>query len=63
MKPPLHQTTKLVAGLNLCRVEKSSTVVQRQKVDLVLSNPIDNAIAAHNDLSDVFDSQLANNSP
>ena len=53
----------LGAGLNLCGVEKSSPVVKGQKVDLVVSNPVDNATAAHNDFSNVFDSQLRNNSP
>ena len=38
-------------------------MVQGQKVDLVLSNPIDDAIAADNDLSNVLDSQFRNGPP
>jgi hypothetical protein len=46
----------LVPGLDLCSIKKAGTVVHRQKVDLVLPKPIDNAIAADHDLSDVLDS-------
>ena len=38
-------------------------MVQRQKVHCIFSNPIYNAIAANNDLSNVFDAQLRNNPP
>ena len=37
--------------------------MHRQKVDLVLSNPIDDAVAADYDLSDVLDSQFRNGPP
>ncbi len=32
-------------------------------MNLILSNPVDNAIAANHDLSDVLDSQFGNNPP
>ena len=38
-------------------------MVHRQKVDLVLSNPIDNAITANNDFPNVLDSHLRNGPP
>ena len=50
-------------GLNFCGVKKASAVVHRQKVDLVFSNPIDDAVAADYDLSDVLDSQFRNGPP
>ncbi len=53
----------LIPGLDLCGVKKAGTVVQRQKVDLVLSNPIDDAVAADYDLSEVLDSQFRNDPP
>jgi len=38
-------------------------VVQGQKVDFALSYPIDDAIAADDDLSDALDSQFRNDPP
>ena len=35
----------------------------RQKMHVVVSNPIDDAIAANDDLFDVLNSQLRNDSP
>ena len=37
-------------------------MVHRQEVDIVVSNPIDNTVAADYDLSDVPDSQFRNDS-
>ncbi len=37
-------------------------MVHRQEVDIVLPNPINNAVAADYDLSDVSDSQFRNDS-
>ena len=46
----------------LREVEKPSTVVDRQQVNIIVSNPVDDTIAAHDNFSKVLDSQLWNNS-
>jgi len=52
----------LVSGPDLCGVKKAGAVVHRQGVDIILSKPVDNAVAADYDLSDVPDSQFWNDS-
>jgi hypothetical protein len=59
----LCATCSLIPCLNSCGGKQAGAVMHRQKVNLVLSNPIDDAVAANNDLSDALDSQLRNGPP
>lgn len=50
-------------GLNTCGVELSRTVIECQDVDFFTLDPIDGAITANEDFSNVLDSEFRNNSP
>ena len=52
----------LVSSSDLCGVKKAGAVVQRQEVNIVLSDSIDDAVAADDDLSDVSEAQFRNDS-
>jgi hypothetical protein len=51
----------LVFSSEFLRINGTGSMVNGQKVDAVLSNPVDKSVAADYDFSNVFDSQFWNN--